>query len=315
MSIAAMRTQGKGRHLWVQVKKHWPYYLVIAPIVIYFFIFKYIPMYGVTIAFKDYTYSRGILNSPWSVPLLKNFDRAFSSILFWRAFRNTLILSVLGLVINFPLTILYALLLDEMPGRKYKRFIQTVSYLPHFISWVVLVGIFRTIFSPTTGVVNAVIEAFGGKSIYFMADAKWFRPMVVITSLWKGIGYGSVIYIAAITGIDQEQYEAAYIDGANRFARVWHITLPNLAPIICIQLIMSTSNILEGSFDQIYNMLSGVTNSVGSIIETYVYQLGIVNTKYSLSTAINLFQNVVGMVLLVAANWIVRRINSENSLF
>jgi len=209
MSIAAMRTQGKGRHLWVQVKKHWPYYLVIAPIVIYFFIFKYIPMYGVTIAFKDYTYSRGILNSPWSVPLLKNFDRAFSSILFWRAFRNTLILSVLGLVINFPLTILYALLLDEMPGRKYKRFIQTVSYLPHFISWVVLVGIFRTIFSPTTGVVNAVIEAFGGKSIYFMADAKWFRPMVVITSLWKGIGYGSVIYIAAITGIDQEQYEAA----------------------------------------------------------------------------------------------------------
>lgn len=303
------------RKLWIRIKKHMPYYIVIAPVVAFFLIFHYIPMYGVTIAFKEFTFSKGIIGSPWADPLFKYFNRAFSSMLFWRAFWNTLIISVLKMLICFPATILFALLMDEMPGRTYKRFVQTVSFLPHFISWVVLVGVFQTILSPTTGVVNAIIKMFGGEAIYFMADEDWFRPMVLITDIWKNVGYGSVIYIAAIAGVDQEQYEAAYIDGASRLDRVVRITLPNIAPIICIQLILNVSGILNGGFDQIFNMKTAVTASVGSIIDTYVYDLGITDTKYSLSTAIGLFKNVVGLVLMVSTNMIVRRIDPESSLF
>lgn len=304
--------QGK---LWARIKKNIPYYIIIAPVVVYFFIFHYLPMNGVTIAFKDYNFSKGIMGSSWANPLFKHFAKAFSNKQFWRAFNNTLVISGLKLLITFPVTVMFALMMDEMPGKRMKNCIQTISYLPHFISWIVLVGIFRTILSPTTGVVNGLIAMLGGQSVYFMADADWFRPMVIITDIWKNVGYGSVIYMAAIAGVDQEQYEASYMDGASRLKRIVYITLPNIAPVICIQLILKSAGLLSAGFDQLYNMKTATTNAVGSIIDTYVYEQGIQGAKFSFSTAVGLFKNVIGLVLLVATNLVVRKINPESSLF
>jgi len=301
--------------LGVSIWKHRQYYLILLPVMAYFIIFCYGPMYGVIIAFKDFNPLQGILKSPWCDPWYKNFTLAFQSDLFIRSLRNTLIISFLKIFVAFPLPILFAILIDELPGRRFKKSIQTVSYLPYFISWVVLSGILRNLLSTNGGAVNNLIQMFGGHAINFFASKTRFRGLVFFSYVWKTIGYSSVIYLAAISGIDQEQYEAARIDGANRFQLIGHITLPSIMPVVVIMLILSLGGVLSAGFDQIFNLYSDSVMETGDIIDTYVYRVGMLKQQYSYSAAVGLFKNIIGLVLVVGSNLFVKKIDSDSALF
>lgn len=230
------------RGLWTRVVKMRWYYLFLAPALLVMILFHYKPMYGIIIAFKDYRILDGILRSPWVG--LAHFRRLFESPLFYRVLSNTAIISSLRIVFGFPAPIILALLLNEVPGIRYKRVVQTISYLPHFISWVVLGGIIKEILSPSRGAVNYIISALGGKPIYFLAEAAWFRPVLIATGIWQGIGWGSIVYLAAISSIDVQQYEAARIDGASRLQQARLITLPSIMPVVTVLFLLSLSSIL-----------------------------------------------------------------------
>lgn len=300
------------------LRKMWNFryeYLILFPVLVFFIVFCYAPMYGVIIAFKDYKMSLGILASPWLDPLFQNFERAFTSDIFLRALNNTLILSFLKLVVAFPIPILFAILLDELPGRRFPKMIQTVSYLPYFISWVVLGGIVRTLLSPSYGAVNVIVKAFTGSTIYFLGESDLFRGVAFFTYLWQTMGYSAVIYLAAIASIDQEQYEAARIDGASRFQLVRYITLPSISSVIVVMLILGLRSVMTAGFDQVFNLYSPTTYPTADIIDTYVYRVGIVDKQYSYSTAVGLFQNVIGLILVLVTNSIARRANPDKALF
>ncbi|MDI9470594.1 MAG: ABC transporter permease subunit [Bacillota bacterium] len=226
---------------------------------------------------------------------------------FPQVFANTLIIGALKLAFGFPAPIILAILLNEVRHTAFKRTVQTISYLPHFISWVVLAGMFSQLLSPTTGAVNYILQRVTGKTINFMADPEWFRATVVATSIWKGVGWSSIIYLASLGSIDGELYEAAEIDGANRFRRVWHITLPGLLPIIMIQLILNVGSIINDDFDQIFNMYSVPVYSVGDVISTYTYREGLINRDYGFSTAVGLSKNVISFILIIVTNKITSR--------
>ena len=300
---------------WHSVKLHRAYLVVFIPVAAYFIIFHYVPMYGVLIAFKEYSIPKGIFRSDWLDPWYFNFQRAFSTILFQRALKNTIIISFLKSIVAFPLPIIFALLLDELPGTKYKKIIQTISYIPHFISWVILAGIIMNLLSPTNGAINYVLGLFGGKPHLFMVDAQAFRPIVFISHVWQSIGWGSIVYLAAIAGIDQEQYESARIDGASRFTMIWRITLPSIVTVIFILFILNIGNILSAGFDQIYNLYNPSTYITGDIIDTYVYRVGLGNMQYSYSAAVGLFKNIIGLTLILTSNAIVKRFSDEGGLF
>lgn len=235
--------------LWRQVIKYRQYYIILLPIIAFFLIFHYGPMYGVLIAFKDFNMSKGILDSPWADSLFKYFTRAFGSEIFRRALWNTVVMSFLKLIIAFPIPILFAILVDEIPCKRLTKTIQTASYPPYFISWVVLGGIIRTLLSPSIGAVNYLVGMLGGEATHFLGEAGMFRAIIFITYIWQSVGYGSIIYLAAIAGIDQEQYEAARIDGASRLQSVLKITIPSIIPVIIIMFIMNLGNILNAGFD------------------------------------------------------------------
>jgi putative aldouronate transport system permease protein len=291
------------------------YYVVFLPVAAYFIIFHYIPMYGVVIAFKTFNISKGLLGSPWADPLWLNFQRAFSSQIFQRAFRNTVIISILKSIVAFPAPVVFALLLDELPFTRYKKVVQTISYIPHFISWVILGGIISKLLSPSTGAVNYLITLFGGQPRIFMGDPSAFRPIVLISHIWQSIGWGAIVYLAAIAGIDQEQYESARIDGASRLALIRYITLPCLVPVISILFTLGLAGVLSAGFDQIFNLYNATTYSTGDIIDTYVYRVGLIGMEYGYSTAVGLFKNIVGLILVLSTNAIVRRIDPESALF
>jgi putative aldouronate transport system permease protein len=272
----------------------------------YYVLFHYVPIYGVQIAFRDYFFLKGIWGSPWVG--WENFRDAFALGSFWEVFRNTLVISTLKLLFGFPAPIILAILLNELRSIRFKRVAQTISYLPHFLSWVVLGGLFKQLLSPSFGPVNAVIAAAGLKPVYFLADAATFRGVLVITSVWKEIGWGSIIYLAALAGVDPELYEAAVIDGASRWHRIRYVTLPSLAPVITIMLLLSLRTIVQDDFDQIFNLYNEAVYSVGDVIGTYVYRVGLVELRYGLSTAVGLFRNVVAFALIVGANAVARRI-------
>ena len=295
--------RGLLRQYWV----HRGLVLLFVPAILYFVLFKYLPMYGVQIAFRDYKFRRGILGSDWVG--LQHFRALFSMPSFWEVLRNTFIISFYKLLVGFPAPIILALLLNEVRHTKYKRVIQTVSYLPHFLSWVILASIFLQLLSPSIGPVNHLIRYFGGKPIYFMADTKWFRSVLVVTSVWKGIGWGSIVYLAALTSINPEFYEAAYIDGATRFQCVRHITLPSLTPVITIMLIFAVGNMIDDDFSQIYNMYNEAVYSVADVLSTYTYNRGLVKMEFGFASAVDLFKNVVSLILVVGTNTIARRIN------
>lgn len=280
-------------------------YLMLVPGLVSLIIFAYMPMYGVLISFQDFRLLKGIAGSEWVG--LANFQRLFSRPAVWQAIRNSFVISLYSLMVSFPITIIFALLINEVRFKKMKRVFQTISYLPHFLSWVVMSSIVISVLSPSSGPINGVLKLLGMNPIYFVADPGWFRTVLVVSSVWKGIGWGSVIYLAAISNADAELYDAAYVDGAGRFRMMQHVTLPAMYPVITINLIMSVSGLMGGSFEQIYNLLTSQTLEVGEVISTYVYKLGIEKMDYGASTAIGLFNNLVSMTLLVIANTIARR--------
>jgi putative aldouronate transport system permease protein len=288
-------------------RRHLPLFLLFIPGLAYYVIFHYIPIYGLQIAFKNYLVMRGVWGSPWVG--FQNFADVFALGSFWEVLRNTIVISAYKIVFGFPAPIILAILLTELISTKFKKVAQTISYLPHFVSWVVLGGLFRQFLSPSMGPVNELIKAVGGDPIYFLADTDYFRGVLVVTSIWKEVGWGSIIYLAALAGIDPQLYEAATIDGANRFQRIRYVTLPSLAPVITIMLLFNLRGIIVDDFDQIFNLYNEAVYSVGDVISTYIYRVGLIDLRYSFSTAVGMFKNVVAFVIIVVANSITKRIN------
>jgi putative aldouronate transport system permease protein len=292
------------------IKKNWMLYVMIVPGILYYIIFKYIPLFGSIIAFQDYQIFKGILGSPWVG--LENFKFIFSYQDFFQVLRNTVMIALYQLIFGFPAPIILALLFNEIRLMFFKRTVQSLFYLPHFLSWVVVGGIVFELLA-AEGIINAIRELFGAAPILFMQEEGYFRTIVVISGIWKGVGWGTIIYLAAITGINPNLYEAAVIDGANRWKQIRYITLPLLFPTILIMFLLNIGNFLELGFDQIFNLLTPMTYSVGDIIETYVYRAGVLQGQFSLTTAIGLFQSVVGFILLWVFNRLARK--SEQGLW
>lgn len=278
-------------------------YLLLLPCVIYFIIFNYLPMYGLIIAFKDFKFSKGIIGSPWCG--LDNFIYLFGLKDFYRVFGNSFILSLIRLVFFFPIPIILALMLNEIPFMKYKRVLQTVIYLPYFISWVVIGGILVNLLSPSWGIINSLIKVLGGEPIFFLGSDKYFRVIALISYIWKQAGWDTIIYLAAITSINPDLYEAATIDGASRLQRIWHITMSGIKPTIIILLLLSIGNIMNNGFEQIYILQNSSNIQVSEVFETYTYKLGMVNGRLSFATTVGLFSSVVGFILLMTTSVII----------
>lgn len=275
-------------------------YLFLIPALLWYLIFAYYPMFGILIAFKDFKYNMGILGSPWEG--FRYFKQFLNDSSFYEVLRNTLSISALKLLFGFPAPLILALMLNAVMHAKFKKVFQTISYLPHFVSWVVVVTLLQKILSPNVGLVNDIRDHMGLKPIFFMGLPSLFYPLVVSTDIWKGVGWGSIIYLAALTNIDPHLYEAAQIDGAGRWSMLFKITLPSLTPTIGILLIFSLSGILNAGFDQIWLMQTPATLSVSEILDTYVLKKGIQQGQFSYSTAIGLFKSVISLVLIVAVN-------------
>ena len=286
--------------------------MLLLPGLIYYIIFHYKPMYGIIIAFKDFSIKKGLMGSPWVG--LKHFRDFFSYIEFQRVFVNTIILNVYTLIFAFPMPIIFAVLLNELHNLHYKKFVQTVSYLPHFISTVSIVGMLHMLLSPNNGIVNNIIKALGGSPIYFMAETSWFRPIYVFSEIWQNIGWDAIIYIAALANVDQQLYEAAVIDGASRVKQIWHVSLPGIRPTIIIMLIMRMGSMMSSNTDKVLLMQNPMTYDVSDIIGTYVYRLGIKQAQYSYSTAVGFFNSIINVLFLVVGNSISRRFG-ESSLW
>lgn len=297
---------------WAKIKKNKLLYLMFLPVVVYYLIFHYAPMFGIVIAFKDYNAFTGFIRSPWVG--LKHFKDFFSSPYCWRLIRNTFLISFYGLIFGFPAPILLALLLNELKDGWFKKTTQTISYLPHFVSTVIIVGMYVNFLSPSTGLINNIIEKLGGERIYFLNDPKYFRSLYTIMNIWKGVGWGSIIYLAALTGIDPELYEACIIDGGGRLRQTWHITLPGIANTVIIMLIMRIGRLLSVGYESIILMYTPATYETADVISTYVYRRGLVDADYSFSTAVGLFNSVVGFIFIFTANALAKRF-SETSLW
>ncbi|WP_135553461.1 ABC transporter permease [Paenibacillus cymbidii] len=308
-----MATRTLGRAL----RHYKTYYLLLLPAVVAVFVFSYIPMYGIAIAFKDYKIMKGIGGSEWIG--LENFRNLFEIKSFYEVLRNTLLISVYRLLFGFPAPIVLALLLNELRIGWFKKFVQTISYLPHFLSWVVLAGVVTSVLSVDVGVVNMALRWFGQEPINFLVTPEWFRTILVTSGIWQGIGWGSIIYLAVIVGINTELYEAADLDGASRLQKTRYVTIPALVPVATIMFILSVGGILHAGFDQIFNLYSVSVYEVADVIDTYVYRRGLANmggaNEYSFAAAVGLFQNVIGFMLIFGANWIVKKFNNENGIW
>ena len=286
-------------------------YIMFFPGLIYFIIFKYLPMFGIIIAFKDYDPFKGFIESNWVG--LKHFVKFVEGPYFWLILRNTLLLNFYLLIFSFPMLIIFAILLNELKKMRFKRFVQTVSYLPHFISTVVIVGIVVDLLSPQTGKLSLLIsEITGNKPIYFMTQPKYFRSIYVLTDIWRGTGWSAIIYIAAITGINPSLYEASIVDGANRWHQIIHITIPSILNTIIILFILNIGYILDVGFETAYLMQNSLNYYTSEVISTFVYKRGLLGTlagpEFSYSTAVNLLQSAVGLVMIVSANKLSRNL-------
>lgn len=294
---------------WEMIKKYKIVYLLMFPALAFFLVFSYIPMAGVVMAFNEYKLGEGykaIFNSPWVG--FAHFKRLFSSVLFGRVVINTLIINGLKLIFVFPIPIIFAILLNEIRNVRFKRVVQTVSYLPNFLSTVVVYGLVLGLLSPTYGLVNAVLNQLGIDSIHFLAKPGYFRGLLVLLDMWRYTGWDAIIYLAAIASIDQEMYEAAYIDGAGMFKRIWHITLPSIMEIIMLMFILRIGSILNSDFQTVFLLYSPAVYSVGDIIDTFVYREGLIHQQFSFTTAVGLFKSTTGLVLIIAVNKISKKL-------
>ncbi len=294
-----------------ELKKYMPFYLFLLPSIVLVVLFCYMPMEGLLIAFKDYKMARGIEGSEWVG--LQHFKDLFTDPNFYRVLGNTLKISILTLLTTFPVTIIFTLLVNELTSKKVKGVVQTITYMPHFLSWVVVGTFVYQLLSPPGGVINALLIQLGvlDKPLYFMAQKDMFVPIYLISNLWKTTGYSIVIYLATISSIDTTMYDAASIDGANRFQRILYITLPAMFPTMCTMLILSIGSLVSVGFDPIFNLYNDATYQTADVISTYVYRKGMVESRYDFSTAIGLFQNVVSLALVMIANWFARKANPE----
>lgn len=281
-------------------------YILMIPALIAMAIFSYAPMYGIQIAFKDYKPLDGIWGSEWVG--LSHFERIFREPTFMTVLWNTLRISILKMLICFPAGVIFALLLNEIQHTRFKKISQTISYMPHFLSWVVLAGIMK-IFLALEGPINELIMMLGGEPIYFLAKSSVFVPILIISEIWKGIGWGSIIYLASIASIPTELYESADLDGADRVMKIRYITFPHILPVVSVMFILSIGGILNAGFDQIFNLYSPIVYDVADILDTYVYRVGIMDQDFSYSTAIGLFKNVVGVTLMLTVNYVTRKMS------
>lgn len=284
-------------------------YIMLLPGVLYFLIFKYLPMWGVLIAFQDYQPFLGFAGSKWVG--WSNFRLFFEDTMFWKLFRNTLILASYNILFFFPLPILIALLLNEVKAELFKKAVQTFIYVPHFVSWVVVVGIVYMFFTTEGGLVNELLAGLGFEKIQFLASEQWFRTMIILEVIWKESGWGTIIFLAALAGVDPTLYEAARMDGAGRLRQLWHVTLPAIRSTIVILLILRLGSFLDLGFEQIFLMLNAMNREVGEVFDTYVYTSGIQQGRFSYSTAVGLFKSVVGLVLVLSANYAAKKFGEE----
>ncbi len=291
--------------------KYWSLYAMMILPMAYFILFKYLPMFGNILAFRRYRPGMGAFGTGWLGS--HYFQRFFRDPAFWRAFQNTLLLSVCNLVINFPLPILFALLLNEVPGGKFKKTVQTVSYMPRFISTVVIIAILHEILSPSGGLLNRFLgSAFGWKPIYFVNDPKYFRAIYVLTDSWQFTGWTAIIYLAAITNINSDLYEAAEMDGATRFQKMRHVTIPSIMPTIMVMLIMQIGHMLSLGFEKVLLLYTPANSNVSDILDTLVYRTGLMNQNYSYAAAIGLFSGLIGLILVSGANAVSRKVTGES---
>jgi putative aldouronate transport system permease protein len=287
-------------------------YLFFLPVALYYAIFHYAPMYGVVIAFKDFSPFIGILKSPWVG--FEHFITFFSSIYFFRLIRNTFLLSFYSILFGFPVPILLALILNELQSRRLRSIIQSLTYVPHFVSTVVVAGLLYTFLSPSVGFVNAILTALGGKEVDFLREPSWFRFLYVGSGIWQEMGWGSIIYVAGLASIDVQLYEAADMDGAGRLRKMWSISLPGILPIVVTMLLLNLGRLMTVGFEKVFLLYNSATYETSDVISTYVYRSGIMDQQYSFAAAVGLFNSVVTLVLLTGFNWISRRV-SEYSLW
>lgn len=299
----------KRSETWKKVKRNKLIYLMILPGIIYFLIYKYLPMYGLIISFQDYKPYKGIMGSEWVG--MEHFIRLFTSSEFWMIFKNTLVLFGLQIFIFFPIPIIISLMLNEVRHTFFKRGVQTLIYIPHFMSWVVIVSISYVMLTLDGGIVNAILDSLGFEKINFLLNDAWFRPMYILQVIWREAGWGTIIFLAAITAVDTQLYEAARMDGANRFRQMWHITLPAIRNVIIVLLILKIGDVLELGFEHVYLLLNSSNRNVAEIFDTYVYVAGLQQGQFSYSTAVGFFKGGVGLAMVVFANWLAKKFDEE----
>ena len=297
---------------WHKALRNWQLYLMFLPVFLYFLIFHYFPMYGIQIAFKEFSGALGIWGSPWVG--FVHFERFFNSNNFGEVLWNTITISLYSLVVSFPCPILLALMLNEVKSRFFKKTVQTITYAPYFISVVVLAGMIILFLSPQSGIFNMMREALGMEPINYMYEGKYFKTIYVLSGVWQSTGGGSIIYLSALAGIDPALHEAAVIDGASRLKRIWHINLPGILPTVCIMLIMNCGSLMNVGFEKVFLLMNDINRSSAEVISTYVYKVGLQQSQYSFSTAIGLFNSVINFILLISVNAIVRKLD-QTSLF
>lgn len=310
---ARRRSSARAKEGWLfNMRKYGVLYWMALPGVVFFILFRYVPMAGSVLAFQDYMIFKGIFHSPWVG--LKHFEDFFRYPNFWRVFSNTVILGLYNLLFAFPVPIVLALLFNELRSMWYKRTLQTIYYLPHFFSWVIISGIAFDVLS-STGIVNSIRHTLGLDAVLYMQQEQYFRAIVVLTGLWRDAGWGTIVLLAAIAGINPEVYESARVDGAGRLRQMFSITLPLMLPTVLVLFLLQIGRFLDLSFEQVYNLLTPMTYSVGDIIDTYVYRAGIVEGQYSSTTAIGIFQSFIGLALVLLFNSLAKRVQKDGGLF
>ncbi|MWV42674.1 ABC transporter permease subunit [Paenibacillus sp. HJL G12] len=303
---------GRGGRLWRQMAKRYDLYLMLLVPIVWYLIFHYGPLYGLQIAFKNFNPAKGIVGSSWVG--FDHFERFFDSYYFGRLLWNTLSINLFSLLIAFPIPIILSLISNEIGSKKFSKSLQNITFIPHFISVVVIVGILNVFLSPTTGPINTLIEAFGGTPIRFLEEAGWFKTIFIGSNIWQNMGWQSIIYIAALSGINPQLYEAAKMDGASRLRRIWHISVPGIVPVIVIMLILDIGHFMDIGFEKILLMQNNLNLESSDVISTFVYTTGILKGEYSYTAAIGLFNSVINLILLLLVNRFARK-TSETSLW
>lgn len=306
------QTKLKTNRLWLRVFRNWQLYVLLLPLLLHFTVFQYAPMYGLQIAFKDFRAADGICGSTWVG--FEHFERFFQSYQFWNTLKNTLVINMYELIFAFPIAIIFALMLNQVTRLRFKKWVQTITYAPHFISTVVLVGMLFIFLNPRTGMINNFIAFFGGERINFLGEADWFKPLYVISEIWQTTGWSAIIYLAALTAVDPQLHEAAIMDGANKFQRIRHIDVPTIMPIIMILLILRMGHFASLGFSKVLLMQNSLNIDSSEVIQTYVYKTGLVGAQYSYSAAIGLFDNIINFILLILTNQLAKKLKQQ-SLF